>query len=226
MEYIQTHLIMLVMPLGIMAVLGILAKNLPELLANKAAALIDKAARAHRGLTAAEKNLASNMIRISDNNAATSLWNEVGGTNVISFLRSIGMSSTKSDPTDPGAWGYTLTTAHDFAVLAAALFNHKIATTELCDYEMSLMTQIVSYEAWGIKPPLPSGTGVAFKNGWYPENGSVWRVNSVGIVSADQPYMLAVLTRYNVNLGENYGIDTIQHLSFLAYQAHANAAQK
>ena len=43
MEYIQTHLIMLVMPLGIMAVLGILAKNLPELLANKAAALIDKA---------------------------------------------------------------------------------------------------------------------------------------------------------------------------------------
>ena len=190
------------------------------------AALIDKAAREHRVLTAAEKNLADKMIRISDNNAATSLWNEVGGKNVVSFLRSIGMSSTKPDPTSPGAWGYTLTTAHDFAVLAAALFNHRIATPELCDYELSLMTQIASYEAWGIKPPLPPGTGVAFKNGWYPENGAVWRVNSVGIVSADHPYMLAVLTRYNVNLGENYGIDTIQHLSFLAYQAHANAAQK
>ena len=192
------------------------------------AALIDKAARAHRGLTAAEQNLAGNMIRISDNDSASALWNEVGGTNVISFLRSIGMSSTKSDPTDPGAWGYTLTTAHDFGVLAAALFNRKIATPALCNYELSLMTQIASYEAWGIKPPLPQGTWVAFKNGWYPENYNVWRVNSVGIVMSAglNPYMLAVLTRYNVNLGENYGINTIQHLSFLAYQAQANAAQQ
>src|SRR5262249_37552769 len=55
-----------------------------------AMALMAKVNAEHRSLTSAEQSALRLMITESDNNAATRLWNEVGGNNVIGFMRTLG----------------------------------------------------------------------------------------------------------------------------------------
>jgi uncharacterized protein YgiM (DUF1202 family) len=155
------------------------------------------------------------MIQWSDNAAASALWNDLGAGNILAYLRSIGLTHTQTEPGIPVSWwGYTLTTAKDLAVLVARLYYRQIATPALCDYGIALMTRVVSSQSWGIKAGAPAGSWVAFKNGWYPED-AVWRVHSAGAVRtpSGKSYVISVLTRYDVALGMNYGIDTAQEVS-------------
>ncbi len=82
--------------------------------------LLVEAQSAGRWLTANEKSVATSMIEYSDNNAATDLWNEVGGAPAVrSFDRSIGMNATS-----PSAdWGLTVTTAADQVILLQHLIE-------------------------------------------------------------------------------------------------------
>lgn len=185
------------------------------------AAVLDKAAREGRWLTPWEAEQLGPMIKWSDNAAASNLWNYIGPDNVIAYLRSIGLTHTGFEAGVPKSWwGYTLTSAKDLAVLTARIYYRQIATPALCDYAISLMTQVVSSQAWGVKGGVPSDAWVAWKNGWYPEE-TVWRVHSAGVVrsASGKRYVLAVVTRYEVGLGMQYGIDTTQQVSSHVYSA-------
>jgi uncharacterized protein YraI len=189
------------------------------------AAVLNKAAQEGRWLTTWEAGQIEPMIRWSDNDAATNLWNYVGPQNVIAYLQSIGMSNTGFEPGLPLSWwGHTLTTAKDMTLLVAKLYYQQIATPQLCAWAIHVMTQVVSSQAWGLKGGVPSGEWVAWKNGWYPES-TVWRVHSIGVVKAwnGKTYVMSVLTRYDVGLGQSYGIDTIQTISSQIYQTIAGS---
>jgi len=156
-----------------------------------------------RPLTAAEQIALRLMITQSDNDAATELWNEVGGANVIGLMRSLGATDTSPDP--GGAWGFTLSTSRDLAVVLARLAQG-ILGPSATDQIISLMRQVIPSQAWGIGAAIP---GAAIKNGWYPDPGD-WRVNCLGIASG---YALAIMTQYPIGLGQGYGEATCQQIA-------------
>jgi hypothetical protein len=158
-----------------------------------------------RALTPSEQSELQLMITQSDNNAATQLWNEVGGANVIGLMRSLGATQTVADP--GGAWGFTLTTSRDLAVVLARLAQGVLgpsATNEI----ISLMRQVIPSQAWGIGAAIP---GAAIKNGWFPDPGD-WRVNCLGIAGGRR-YALAIMTEYPIALGQVYGEATCQQIA-------------
>jgi hypothetical protein len=170
-----------------------------------AMALVARATAQHRGLTEREQSLLHSMITQSDNDAATALWNEVGGSPaVIAMMRSLGATNTSPYPSSPNAWGFTLSTSHDLAVVLAQLASGVLGPSGT-NAIITQMHQVIASQSWGIGAALP---GSAVKNGWYPDPGD-WRVNCLGIIGGTR-YALAVMTQYPIGLGQLYGEHTCQ----------------
>jgi hypothetical protein len=151
------------------------------------------------------------MIELSDNNAATNLWNSVGGASAVeSFDRSIGMDETTPD----FAWGLTNTTALDNVTLVRHFaFPNPDLDPAFRAYGLSLMEHVVDWERWGVSAGVPSGSILALKNGWLPLSDSrQWRINSIGWIKGHgRNYVIAVLTDHNPSM--QYGVDTVQQIS-------------
>jgi beta-lactamase class A len=170
---------------------------------------------AGRGLTGTEKSLATSMIEQSDNNAATSLWNEVGkGTGVGAFLRLVGMPSTT--PGSDGYWGLTTTNTPDQVKLVRTVaYPNTVLSDASRGYEESLMRAVTPSQRWGVTGGVPSSATVALKNGWLPRSNG-WAINSIGHVrGGDRDYAIAVLSSGSPSM--NYGIATVEHLSSLVW---------
>jgi hypothetical protein len=171
-----------------------------------------------QGLSANERSLAYDMITKSDNNAATSLWNEIGGASGLSAAnRTLGL--TETTPGSGGSWGYTTTTANDQIRLLQALTSASSpldATSR--DYVLNLMSQVEADQTWGVPAAASAqATGVYVKNGWMDDStdDGLWVNNSVGrIVEPGHDWLVVVLT--NGNSGESSGINVVEHAATLA----------
>jgi len=179
------------------------------------------------GLSDSDRLLTEQMIEYSDNDAATSLWYEVGGAaRISSFNAKAGLTHTapSSCVVCPGfswpGWGLTTTTPDDqIALLRQLVVPSPLLTKAERDYALSLMEDVTPTQRWGISGGVPAQVTVALKNGWLPLQGadSDWQVNSVGWVSGEgRNYLIAVLTTGNPS--EQYGIDTIDRLAAMAWQ--------
>jgi beta-lactamase class A len=177
-------------------------------------------------LSAQDTSLAQAMIEDSDNDAATSLWDEVGGSRGISsFNASIGLAHTvPSACVDcPGfpwpGWGLTTTKPVDqIALLRELLRPNAQLTGAQQEYALGLMENVTESQRWGVTGGVPSQVKVALKNGWLPLNSADddWQVNSIGWISGDgRDYLMTVLTTGNPS--EQYGIDTIDQLSEMVW---------
>jgi hypothetical protein len=160
---------------------------------------------------------AEGMIDDSDNDDATDLWNADGGGNgVAAYNRVAGL--TQTSPNIPGYWGLTLTSAADqIKLLTKLAYPSRVLTEGSRRYAVSLMEHITPDQDWGVSGGIPRNATVALKNGWLPtgEYGS-WEINSIGWVRGDRrDYLIAVLTANDP--GEEYGIDTIEHISSLVF---------
>jgi hypothetical protein len=181
-------------------------------------------------LPQADQALAESMIEDSDNDAATSLWDEAGGAQGIgAYNDRAGLARTTPSPCVacagfpwPG-WGLTTTVPYDQLSLLRQLVvpgAHPLLSAAERSYALSLMENVAPGQAWGISGGVPAGVTVALKNGWLPLNdaNTNWQVNSVGWVSGDgRDYLVAVLSTGNP--AEQYGIDTINGLSSLIWTA-------
>jgi Beta-lactamase enzyme family len=174
-------------------------------------ALLRKLQQEHRSLTAAQRALATKMIEISDNDAATALWNETGRTALQHFLNLAGMKETQLG--QGGYWGLTQITAHDELTLLKLLTSkNSVLTTASRDYVLGLMAKVVSYERWGVPAGAPTDVTVHVKNGWLPQPTHGWRINSIGSFSgAGRDYMIVVLSMDNPTMA--YGVDTVQDVA-------------
>ena len=164
------------------------------------------------------------MIEDSDNDAATSLWDEVGGaTGIGAYNDRAGLTRTTPSACVtcagfpwPG-WGLTTTVPEDQLTLLKQLITpgpRPLLSDAERSYALSLMENVTPGQRWGITGGVPAGVTVALKNGWLPldDANTDWQVNSVGWVSGDgRDYLIAVLTTGNPT--EQYGIDTINALS-------------
>ncbi|MFJ6133097.1 FG-GAP-like repeat-containing protein [Janibacter terrae] len=179
-------------------------------------AVMIKAQEAGRGLTSWEKSKIVPMIRYSDNNATTALFDHIGGRAGLDRAGSrLGMTQTYADPYNH--WGLTSTTAFD----QARLMEHYARPSSVLSYSnrvygLSQMRQVTASQDWGVSAGPPAGT-VALKNGWLPRTDG-WHVNSIGwsnYGSAD--YTIGVLTHDDPgSMGTQ--ISTIEGVSRIVYK--------
>ncbi len=174
-------------------------------------ALLRKLQQEHRSLTAEQRELATEMITVSDNDAASALWAQTGRPALQHFLDLAGMRETELGP--GGYWGLTQITAHDELTLLELLTsNNAVLTAASRSYVLGLMARVVSYERWGVPAGAPTGLTVHVKNGWLPLPAHGWRINSIGSFSGHgSDYMIVVLTMDNPTMA--YGVDTVQDVA-------------
>ena len=179
------------------------------------------AQRGASGLSAADQSLAQSMIEDSDNDSATSLWDEVGGaTGIRAYNSTAKLADTSPSlcvncPNFPWpGWGLTTTVPTDQLTLLKALIGPGPLTKAERDYALSLMENVTESQRWGVSGGVPAQVTVALKNGWLPLDSADtdWQINSVGWISGQgRNYLMAVLSTGNPS--EQYGIDTIDQLA-------------
>jgi beta-lactamase class A len=192
--------------------------------------LLAERGRTGTELSAGDRSLAEEMIEDSDNDAATSLWDEVGGASGIrSFNTSAGLADTVPSAcvNCPGfpwpGWGLSTTIPGDQLTLLRTLVepNSLLTNTER-SYALSLMENVTPDQRWGVSAGVPAQVTVALKNGWLPLNSANnnWQINSVGWISGSgRDYLIAVLTTGNPT--KQYGIDTIDQLAAMVWNEMA-----
>ncbi len=179
------------------------------------------------GLASGDRSLAQLMIEDSDNDAATSLWYEVGGPDKIRAFN-VAAGLTRTAPSScvvcPGfawpGWGLTTTVPTDqIALLRELVEPGALLTAADRSYALSLMENVTPSQRWGVSGGVPAGVTVALKNGWLPLDSSDtnWQINSVGWISGrGRDYLMAVLTTGNPT--EQYGISTIDGLGAIIWR--------
>lgn len=178
-------------------------------------------------LSARETVLARRMIEDSNNDAATSLWNEVGGARgITSYNASAKLTHTtpSSCVACPGfpwpGWGLSTTTAADQLALLRQLLqpNAQFSDAQRA-FALGLMEHVTSSQRWGVTGGVPRQATVAVKNGWLPLTSADdnWQINSIGWISGrGRDYLIAVLT--TADPSEQYGIDTIDDLAAIVWR--------
>ena len=183
------------------------------------------AQRGADGLSASDQSLAQSMIEDSDNDSATSLWDEVGGAaGIRAFNNTAKLTDTSPSlcvncPNFPWpGWGLTTTVATDQLTLLKALIGPGPLTKAERGYALSLMENVTESQRWGVSGGVPAQVTVALKNGWLPLDSADtdWQINSVGWISGQgRNYLMAVLSTGNPS--EQYGIDTIDQLAAMVW---------
>src|SRR5262249_23278653 len=128
------------------------------------------------GLTSSDDSLAHQMIEDSDNNAATSLWDAVGGS---TGIRAYNAKAGLSQPTPstcvqcpnfpwPG-WGLTTTTPEDqITLLRRVIQAGGPLDANARSYALSLLEDVTHSQRWGVSRGVPAGGALALQDGWPP----------------------------------------------------------
>ncbi|MGW4462632.1 serine hydrolase [Micromonospora sp. NPDC004704] len=166
------------------------------------AALLLRAQEKGEQLTATDRQRARPMIVISDNNAASALYQKIGKVaGLTAANRTLGLVETKPNV----HWGMTTTTAADQVRLLAAITatDSPLAPASRAMI-LDLMSQVDKTQRWGVPAAATAQTtGVYVKNGWVPDdaNGNRWEVNTIGrLVEPGHDWLVAVLSDNHVKL--------------------------
>jgi beta-lactamase class A len=169
-----------------------------------------------------QRELCRSMIEESDNDAAQSLWDSLGGAAAVARYNSAA-GVTRTRPNEAGYWGLSTTSALDQVRLVEKIsYANSLLTGRSRMYALDLMSHVDPTQSWGVSAGVPSGVVVALKDGWYPIDG-VWQVNSVGYIRGEgRDYVIAVLVGHETT--EAAGIRTIDGLSTLIWAQLAPAS--
>jgi hypothetical protein len=181
-------------------------------------------------LSLTEQELTPLMIEQGDDDAATTLWGDVGAAKGMrAFDHKAGLVHTSPSnclrcpgSSSPG-WGLTTTTPQDQITLLRQLVQPSgVLDKNDQKYALYLLEHVTPSQRWGVSGGVPDGVTLALKNGWLRlgAGNSDWQVNSVGWASGDgRNYLMAVFSAGNPS--EQYGIDTLNHLGAMVWSALA-----
>jgi hypothetical protein len=167
-------------------------------------------------LSPLERELAQGAIENSDNDDAEDMWELDGGNpGIVAFNARVGMTQTILDP--EGAWGLYESTARDQIRLLEHLVRpNKVLSNPSRAYELDLMADVESDQAWGVSAGVLFPAKVALKNGWLPV-GEGWEINSIGQIRGRfRDYLLAVLTSDDPDMP--YGVETIEGIAGIVWK--------
>jgi hypothetical protein len=173
--------------------------------------------------TAQEQALATTMIENSDNDAASDLYDDLGGAPAITAANQVFGLTDTTVGTD-GFWGLTTTTALDQLQLLRVVFGtDSPLTVANQQYIQGLMSQVETDQRWGVSAAADSGTSFMLKNGWLP-NPDLWEINSIGeIEHGGQTYLVTVLS--DDQTSEDSGISVLQQIAASAVDAISSAGK-
>jgi len=174
-------------------------------------ALLRRAEDRHKYLTSTEAAEARAMITMSDNDAASDLWADVGRRYMQHFLDVAGMTQTSLGPGP--YWGLTQITARDeMRLLRLLVTTNKVFDAKSRDYALGLMAKVIPSQRWGVTAGAPRGLTAHVKNGWLPLATQGWRIHSTGCFTGHGGgYCIVVLTQDNPTM--SYGIATIESIA-------------
>ena len=154
--------------------------------------MLSQVEKQNRPLTDGEAQQLEAMIESSDNDAAESLYQEVGtASGVMDFLNSHELSGIIPDPT---TWGTSTASPQAMVDLLSALSAGELLSATGTAYALSLMQNVVPDQRFGIGDTAPRRSIVSMKNGWLLLDQG-WAVNSSGIVQTPRiTYILSVYT--------------------------------
>lgn len=151
-------------------------------------------------LTDEENELLSDMITSSDNEAATTILDSLGGYSSLQQLfDELDMNDTKADEE---TWGKTTTTTKDQIKLLQELYTpSKYLNENSQEQIIDLMNHVEPAQSWGI---YAGSSDVSFKNGWLPnDENEEWTVTSIGKVRrGDNSYLAVALSDQNPTIEE------------------------
>ncbi|RKE23385.1 beta-lactamase class A [Streptomyces sp. TLI_171] len=173
-------------------------------------------------LTGGQKATAAQMIENSDNSAASTLFEAVGGAAGLDAANArFGLTDTVAG-TD-GYWGLTSTTAADQARLLRVVFTDDSPLGSASRaYLGKLMGQVADGQDWGVSAANRSGTA-QLKNGWLPRASTdLWVINSIGRVEyAGRTLLVAVLSDGSAT--QEQGVALVESVATAAARAFTAA---
>jgi beta-lactamase class A len=169
-------------------------------------------------LPAAVRDQAQRMIEVSDNDAASDLWDRVGGSaGVRRYNAKLGLRQTH--PHGGGLWGLTHTSAADQVTLVRTLLRRTPLLSPAAQrFARHLMRHTASEQRWGVSSGPSGHAVVGLKDGWLPveSDRDRWAINSIGWVrDGNRKYDVAILSAHQPS--EGYGIDTVERLSRIVW---------
>jgi beta-lactamase class A len=165
--------------------------------------LLDDAERQRRTLTAAETQLATEMIEESNNDDAQTLYQEVTAQGVSQYLASIGIQGIQMQD----LFGYSTTTPLAMVNLMEALRSGRILDSQDRAFALDLMGNIDPAQQMGIGETAPQGATYYMKDGWVIAPDNTWTTGSVGIVQdSAQIYDIAVYAQGHANEDDGWAV--------------------
>jgi hypothetical protein len=166
-------------------------------------AYLRKLAGAHRHLDATSRSILEPMIHLSDNDAATAVWERDGDRRLRTLARRAGMSDFSIE----GEWGNAEINAGDQARFFYGMEG--LIPKRFRHFANHLLSHIVDFESWGVPAVArPRGWTVFFKGGWR----GTWRGQLVHQVSRlvrhRRRVAIAVMTDGDPSM--DYGVGTIE----------------
>ncbi|GID95245.1 hypothetical protein Adi01nite_46570 [Amorphoplanes digitatis] len=182
------------------------------------ACMLLKAQDAGRDLSSSQLSLAKRMIRLSDNNATTSLFNQLGKSTAVSKCnKRLGLSQTVVS----NSWGLTRTTVNDQVKLLSELVD-KAGPLDADSRKLTftLMNTVDDSQDWGVPIVAKAGETTTVKNGWdtRSKDGGLWAVNTVGRVTLGDDVNVSVAVLSHNNKSMDGGIALVQKVAKMTRQ--------
>ncbi len=183
------------------------------------ACMLLRAQDAGREPSSSEMALARPMIRLSDNNATTALFQKIGGrASVTKCNKRLGLTQTVVS----GSWGLTRTTVAD----QVKLLSKFVDTAGPLDAgsrktAFTLMNTVDKAQDWGVPSIAKTGETFTVKNGWDTRtaDGGLWVINTIGrITSPDGKVNVSVAVLSHDNTSMESGITLVQKVAKLTRQ--------
>ncbi|GGQ55449.1 serine hydrolase [Couchioplanes azureus] len=183
------------------------------------ACLLLRAQDEDRELTPGERALAEPMIRRSDNDATSKLFEQLGGRIAVTRCNErLGLTETRVS----AAWGLTTTTVDDQVTLLDALADTRSPLdADSRQTAFLMMSTVIESQQWGVPEVAERGEAATVKNGWDTRtaDGGRWAVNSIGrVVSADDQTDVSIAVLSHGNPSMNAGIELVERVATLTRQ--------
>jgi hypothetical protein len=183
------------------------------------ACMLLRAQDAGRKPSASEMALAKPMIRLSDNNATTSLFTRLGKVSAVSKCnKRLGLTQTAVN----NSWGLTRTTVNDQVKLLSELVDTKGPLSAASRKQaFTLMNTVDEAQDWGVPAVAKTGETTTVKNGWDTRSadGGLWAINTVGrVVSTGDDVDVSVAVLSHNNKSMEGGIAMVQKVATMTRQ--------
>jgi hypothetical protein len=170
-------------------------------------------------LSAEDMSVLHDMLHVSSDTAADTLWFKFGAPFYTSYFPRIGLATARyvaAPGITPPYWGEMLCSAADLSQVITYVLDDMPAP--LRGYLVTTLSHVATdqhFGVWGAGSASHPGN----KDGWSVEQPG-WIINSVGFAGPRQRYTLAMMNSLNGHGGYHAGTDTLTQVAAILFRGH------